>query len=152
MQKDYVFEEKTILDTLVASIRYNGCYDEMGPYISELFRVIKGNAIGPVTTLYYDNCFKEEAADIEICVAVKKPMTGKDVAALNLEGGKFITTVHVGPYETLCEAYEAMGNYIKEKGLAVELPSREVYVKGPGVFLKGNPQKYETEIMYRIKD
>lgn len=152
MQKEYVFEEKTILDTLVASIRYKGRYDEMGTYIAELFRVVKGNAIGPVTALYYDDCFKEEAADIEVCVAVKKPMTGKDVAALNLEGGKYITTTHVGPYETLREAYEAMGRYIREKGLAVELPSREVYVKGPGMFLKGNPQKYETEIMYRLKE
>ena len=137
MDKAYVFEEKVILDTLVASIRYRGKYDEMGHYIAELFKIVKSNAIGPITALYYDTSFQAENADIEVCVAVKKPVTGKDVAALNLEGGKFISTVHVGPYETLCDGYEAIQMYIEANDLAVETPSREVYLKGPVCFLKG---------------
>lgn len=151
MDKAYVFEEKTILDTLVASIRYKGRYDEMGHYIAELFKVVKGSANGPITALYYDSCFQADGADIEVCVAVKKPVTGKDVAALNLEGGRYICTVHVGPYETLSQAYEAMQKHIETNGLTVETPSREVYLKGPGMLLKGNPQKYMTEIQFKLK-
>lgn len=151
MKRYYEIQEKQVTDTLVATIRYKGRYDEMGHYIGELFKVVKGNAVGPVMALYHDECYQEEDADIEVCVPVKKAVTGKDVAAMNLEGGKFISTIHVGPYNEVGAGYKALTDYAHEKGLECEIPSREIYQKGPGMLLKGNPDKYETEILFKIK-
>ena len=33
----------------------------------------------------------------------------------------------------------------------VVLPTREVYLKGPGMLLKGNPEKYLTEIQIPVR-
>ena len=33
---------------------------------------------------------------------------------------------------------------------ARQWPSREIYLKGPGMFFKGNPHKYVTEIQLPI--
>jgi effector-binding domain-containing protein len=33
-----------------------------------------------------------------------------------------------------------------ERKLKLNLPTREVYVKGPGMIFKGNPKNYLTEI------
>lgn len=150
MSKVYEIKEKSITDVLVASIRYKGRYDEMGHYISELFKVVKGAASGPVMALYHDDSYQEENADIEVCVPVKKPVSGKDVTSLTLEGGKYLSTLHVGPYEDLSGAYKALADYMNEKGIQSEVPSREIYLKGPGMLLKGNPEKYETEIMMKV--
>jgi effector-binding domain-containing protein len=37
---------------------------------------------------------------------------------------------------------------VEEKTL---LPSREVYLKGPGIIFRGNPKKYLTEIQILIE-
>jgi effector-binding domain-containing protein len=39
---------------------------------------------------------------------------------------------------------------VKEKGYTVVSPTREVYLKGPGMIFKGNPRKYVTEIQFPI--
>ena len=46
---------------------------------------------------------------------------------------------------------KTMLKYITEKKLETELPVREVYIKGPGMFFKGNPDKYITEIIIPLK-
>ena len=41
--------------------------------------------------------------------------------------------------------------YIKSKGYEIEFPTREVYLKGPGMIFRGNPAKYLTEIQILIR-
>ena len=36
-------------------------------------------------------------------------------------------------------------------GYKVSLPTREVYLKGPGMIFRGNPKKYLTEIQSRLR-
>lgn len=150
MARSYEVREKTIEDMLVASIRYKGRYDQMGQYIGELFKVVKGAASGPMFALYHDETYMEEGADIEVCVPVKKQVSGKEVTCRTLPGGRYLSTLHVGPYEALCDGYKALSDYQAEKGLKTVQPSREVYLKGPGMLLKGNPEKYETELLYKL--
>lgn len=57
-----------------------------------------------------------------------------------------MTLLHKGPYEELGRAYERLLKYAKEKGYEFASPCREVYLKGPGMIFKGNPQNYLTEI------
>ena len=35
--------------------------------------------------------------------------------------------------------------------METQLPSREVYLKGPGMILRGNPKNYLTEIQIPVK-
>ena len=45
-----------------------------------------------------------------------------------------------------------MLKYVKERGYEVALPTREVYLKGPGMIFRGNPKKYLTEIQLPINE
>ena len=42
--------------------------------------------------------------------------------------------------------YAKVFAYINERKLKVCSPTREVYLKGPGMIFKGNPKNYLTEI------
>jgi effector-binding domain-containing protein len=59
--------------------------------------------------------------------------------------------MHQGPYETLGRSYEKILAYAHEKGYRIALPTREVYVKGPGMIFRGNPAKYLTEIQLPVE-
>ncbi|HEY6249898.1 MAG TPA: GyrI-like domain-containing protein, partial [Candidatus Angelobacter sp.] len=67
-----------------------------------------------------------------------------------LPGGKFVSLVHQGPYTELGKSYERLFAYLHAKGLQGQLPSREIYLKGPGMLFRGNPRKYLTEIQVRV--
>lgn len=68
-----------------------------------------------------------------------------------MPGGKCVSLIHKGPWDKLGDSYERIMSYIKEKGYETVIPSREIYLKGPGIILKGNPKNYLTEIQILIK-
>jgi len=151
-EKIYTFELITVPEQLIASIRYKGKYDEAGKYISILFKAVGGNARGPVFALYHDASYMEEGADIEMCVPVKKAIEKGEVTSRILESETYLTTMHIGPYDKLNYAYKAMQDEMDAKGLESSIPIRETYEKGPGMLLKGNPEKYKTVLQFPVKN
>lgn len=144
-------EEKELDTILIAGIRYKGRYDDCGDKFGEISKKVGRFISGKPFNLYYDSEFKEDGADIETCMPVRK---GKDVNGINireLPGGHCVSLIHKGPYENLNRSYEKIINYIKEKGYKDVLPIREVYVKGPGMIFKGNPKNYLTEIQIMVE-
>jgi effector-binding domain-containing protein len=69
-----------------------------------------------------------------------------------LPGGRCVALLHQGPYEELGRSYAKILDYVKQKGYEFEMPTREVYIKGPGMIFKGNPRKYLTEIQLLLKE
>lgn len=49
-------------------------------------------------------------------------------------------------------AYAAIDSYAAENGVQLQPPFREVFIKGPGMVMKGSPDKYITEIIFPIKE
>lgn len=150
--REYTFELKDMPDQLVASLRYKGRYDEMGTYIGKLFKAAGASANGAPFALYYDETYMEEGADIEVCLPVKKAIDKKGVTSRTIPGTRCLVTCHRGPYEALSYAYKAMQDALNEKGLKAVQPTREVYEKGPGMLLKGNPDKYRTLVMFPVEE
>lgn len=137
---------KSLPESLVASVRYKGKYNEMGTYIGKLFKHCARYMSGKVFALYHDEDFKESHADIEVCLPVKKAIEKPGITYRTLPGGQAITIVHKGSYETLGTSYKLLIDYAKNNNIKTTVPSREIYIKGPGMILKGNPKKYLTEI------
>jgi len=147
---NYKFEIKNIEPIMVASIRYKGKYSDVGKYIGKIYKAVKGNSKGAPLNCYYDSEYKEEA-DIELCVPTSKVVNNSEVTSKELPRIKAICTTHNGRYESLNKAYKAILDYAKENNLKCLTPSREVYIKGPGVIFKGNPNNYITEIIIPIE-
>jgi hypothetical protein len=67
------------------------------------------------------------------------------------EYGLTAQILHVGSYSAEDKDIAALKGFIAANGLAIAGPHEEEYVKGPGMFFKGNPDKYRTLIRYRVE-
>lgn len=144
---NYQIEEKEIAAVLVASIRYKGKYNDVGKHIGKLYKAVKDNGAGAPIQCYYDGEYVEGDADMELCIPTKKMISSPEVTSKKLPAVKAICTTHVGSYEKLNLAYKALFDYANEHNIHCITPSREIYVKGPGMVFKGNEDNYITEII-----
>lgn len=147
---EYKIGVKTIEPVTVASIRYKGKYSDVGKYIGKIYKALKGNAKGSPFNCYYDGEYKEEA-DIEVCVPTSKSINHPNITVKELPQIKALYTTHNGAYDTLNVAYKAIFDYAEVHNIKCVIPSREIYVKGPGMIFKGNPNKYVTEIIIPVE-
>ena len=67
-----------------------------------------------------------------------------------LPGGKAVTLLHQGPYDTLCVAFERVMQYTEKHQLQFLLPMRVVYIRGPGLIWR-KPKKYLTEVVVLVE-
>jgi effector-binding domain-containing protein len=116
----------------------------------KLGRALGPNIAGPALTLYYDEECREDDANYEAAMPIKKEIRKEGIAVRKLKGGRAATLIHQGPYETIGNAYKKMIDYLKAKNLKLRLPSREIYLKGPRI-LFNNPKRYVTEIQYLLE-
>ena len=68
-----------------------------------------------------------------------------------LPGVRCVALVHKGPYDQMGRSYAKVLKWIKERNYKVVLPTREVYLKGPGMIFRGNPKNYVTEIQIPVE-
>lgn len=149
-QPPYEIEEKEVAPLLIAAVRMKAVYKDCGPAFAKIGKQYMWQTCGPAMFLCYDACY-QEIADYEVCFPVKPgtaPVEGIDVR--ELPAGKCVSLIHAGPYDKLGETYEKLRAYAAEKGYELALPSREVYLRGPGIFFRGNPDKYVTDVQLMI--
>ena len=65
--------------------------------------------------------------------------------------GTVAEILHKGPYATEKETVRRLTNYVTEQGYTIVGTHEEEYLKGPGMFGPGNPDKYLTIIRYQVK-
>lgn len=154
MLEEIVFEvgEKTLSETQVAGLRWKGRYDESGKAFRQVGRLAGRQINGKPMNLYFDTEYKEEDADIETCFPVRSMKPSGALSVHTLPGGHCVYLVHKGPYENLGRSYAKIMAYMEKKGYQPLLPSREIYLKGPGMIFRGNPKNYLTEIQFMISE
>jgi effector-binding domain-containing protein len=114
------------------------CLGESGQYPS-----------GPPFALYYGMEFDEKDIEMEICVPVGRIMGGKDdVDGREVAGGLMASTLHMGPYHQVAEAYQVLDLWIKENGYEYAGPAREIYLVGMGQV--EDEADYRTEVLISI--
>ena len=142
----FSIEEKSISQMLVAGIRMKGKYSDCGIGFARLGRAVGRYIKGKCLCLYYDGEYREEDAEFEPCFPVSKAVQVDGVVVHELPASRCVTLIHQGRYDTLGRSYARVLKYVSDRKLALALPSREVYLKGPGIIFKGNPNNYLTEI------
>jgi DNA-binding transcriptional MerR regulator/effector-binding domain-containing protein len=143
-------EEKVVDAMLIAGVRMRGKYSDCGQGFARVSRKFGRHICGKPLLLHYDMEYKESDADFEACLPIKNGASADGIDVRDLPGGRCVTLLHQGPYDDLGRSYAKLLEYIKQKGYHVQTPTREVYLKGPGMILKGNPKKYLTEIQMLI--
>jgi effector-binding domain-containing protein len=84
-------------------------------------------------------------------VKLPEPPKGMTIQVTTWEYGEVAEILHIGPYDKEEPAINRLHDFIKNNGFLIVGDHEEEYVKGPGMFFKGNPKKYYTIIRYRVK-
>jgi len=72
------------------------------------------------------------ALDLEAGFPVGKALPGKgEISAGVIPGGKFITTIHRGPYDTISPAYDALTRWASDHRLSPSGVAYEYYLNDP---------------------
>ena len=147
----FVCEEKALSPQLIAAVRMQAPYQDCGKGFSKIGKQFWNQICGPALLLCYDHEYRE-IADYETCMPIKKGKPAAGIDVRELPGGRCVSLLHKGQYSELSRSYSKILSYCKEKGFMLVTPCREVYLKGPGMFFKGNPKKYLTELQMMIEE
>jgi DNA-binding transcriptional MerR regulator len=146
----FEIQEQELEPMLVGGVRMTGRYSDCGKGFATLGKRLGRQIAGKPLCLYYDGEYREQDANFEPCMPLRKPIEAEGISVRELPGGRCVSLMHRGPYEELGRSYARVLQYVKEHGYQVQLPTREVYHKGPGMFFRGNPKKYLTEIQLLV--
>jgi effector-binding domain-containing protein len=149
---NFQVEEKRLDTMLIAGVRMRGKYSDCGQGFARIGRRFGRHICGKALLLLYDTEFKEDDADFEACMPISKGTSVDGIDVRELQGGRCATLLHLGPYDELGRSYEKILAYAKAQSYKLQLPTREVYLKGPGMIFRGNPEKYLTEIQLLLDD
>lgn len=147
---NFAVEEKSIEPLLVAGIRMKGKYSDYGAAFAQLGKTIGRYIAGKSLCLYYDGEYREGDADFEPCFPIRREVSVKGISVHTLPGGKCLSLLHRGAYDQLGRSYARILAGARRRTANLLLPTREVYLKGPGMILKGNPNNYLTEILLLV--
>ena len=67
-------------------------------------------------------------------------------------GGSGLDCWHHGSYTSLGRSYKQIFDTAADKKLERQPPVIEIYHKGPGMFFRGNPDKYVSKIRIPVKN
>jgi DNA-binding transcriptional MerR regulator len=153
-QRQQTVEEKTLAPMLIAGVRLRGRYSDCGKGFSRIGRALGRYISGKPMMLHYDEEYHEDDADFEACMPVRRPQaeSADGIDLREIPGGRCATLLHKGPYDQIGSAYATILKYVKTKNYRIVMPTREVYLKGPGMIFKGNPKNYLTEIQILVED
>jgi DNA-binding transcriptional MerR regulator/predicted transcriptional regulator YdeE len=144
-------QEKVLEPQLVAGIRMKGKYSDCGKAFGRIGRSFGRFICGKPMLLHYDTEYREDDADFEACMPVRKKKEVAGLSVRELPGGRCVSLVHQGPYDQLGRSYARIFQCINDHKYKAILPTREVYLKGPGMIFRGNPKNYLTEIQILIE-
>ena len=151
-ESNFEVEEKTTDSILVAGVRMKGRYEECERGFAKIGQRFGRHICGKALLLHYDKEYKEDDADFEACMPIRKGSSSEDISVRELPGGRCLSLLHKGPYTAIGRSYEKIVGYANEKGYQIQCPSREIYIKGPGMIFKGNPKNYLTEIQILVQE
>jgi len=107
-----------------------------------------GRRAGPPLAIYHGEGFDPDAVDVEVGVPVAgRPRAAPGLDVRLLPAVEAVTTVHVGPYERIGDAYAALAAWAAEYGHALGAGPREAYLVGPD---RSPPDGWRTEVAWPL--
>ena len=118
-------------------------YGAIFQYLGELGE----SPAGPPFSAYYN--MDMQNLDVEIGVPVAKKLAGKgEVQASEIPGGRAATCLHVGPYDKMQPAYQALMQWMGANGYEAKGVAYEVYLNDPA---QSPPEEWQTLISFPLK-
>lgn len=103
---------------------------------------------GPIMTIYHDNEYREQDADLEVAVPVvgQAEVDDPTLVLQTLPATRVVSVVYTGPYQGISSAHEAVFRAVQAL-LDWNGPAREVYLNDPNRVAE---QELMTEVQYPV--
>jgi effector-binding domain-containing protein len=148
----YRVEERDLTEqpTLVtrARLRIPDIRGWIGPAFGRVIAAIQASGSAPSAppfARYQPVEDRLDTFDVEAGFPVAGPITpvGDDIQAATLPAGPAAVTVHVGPYDEMTPAYDALEKWVADRGGAVAGAPWESYLSEP----VGDPSTWMTQVV-----
>lgn len=135
----------------VASVRKEIAQDQIGVWVEEavgrLFPALGAAGVspaGPMVCRYHT--WEDGRTECEVAL----PVSGEVPDTLDeseLPGGRSATVLHVGHYDDLSNAYDALSSWIESAGEAPAAGPFEIYLNDPSVT---PPEEWQTQVVWPL--
>jgi effector-binding domain-containing protein len=154
--KLYDIRVKEALAARVLTVTLRGPLDSLGAQIGETFVRLYSHLLraqvaptGPALAMYLEETWRDPLTlALEIPI-VEAPPLEPDMTLQELAASTVAATVHVGDYDTIRGAHDALRVWIPEHGYEQAGPCREVFIVCPAQTL--NPREYRTEVLWPVR-
>jgi effector-binding domain-containing protein len=146
---DYEVELHELAPTPAAVIRKTVAWSEITSTVSQIFSAVSAylKRVGAEPDAAFGRYNPQgERIAMEVGFTIDRPVQGEgEIVATSLPGGEAAVCLHVGPYDTVSEAYAALTAWIKEQGREQAGAPWEVYTTPP------EEQPPVTEVVFPLK-
>lgn len=119
------------------------CYGAVAQYLGQIGQFPAGDPFAAYYNMDMQNL------DLEIGFPVASKIPGKDaIQPGEIPGGKSVICMHIGPYDKIAAAYEAMDQWMKANHVEPSGVCYEFYLNDPQ---QTPPEALETRIMFPLK-
>lgn len=129
--------------------------EEIDNLIDELYKVIDRSdnlvSMGTHMTIFHQsyNIYNPDDTDIEVCIPINLELNETQYFTRIIEGGLYISTIYIGSYDMIGNAYVALLKWAKQNHYSITGPTVERYYKDKR---HSNTQdEYITEICIPVK-
>ena len=143
---------KTIPDVFIAYEQFHGKLEDIHGRHAKLLEKFGMAADGPPLTLYLDDHQYDEEMDVECSLPVKQKIPVAGLRFRNLPGAKVVSVLYEGDFNKIWMGYQKIIDYLNKERLAIQSPSREIYLRGEGNLLSRGSGDFLTEIQFVISD
>jgi effector-binding domain-containing protein len=117
-------------------------YGAIMQYLGELGE----QPVGMPFAAYYNMDMQD--LDLEIGFPVSKPLPDRgEMKSGALPAGPIATTLHIGPYDAIGPAYEALTQFMQTNGYSPSGAAYEFYFSGPDT----PPAEIQTQVMFPLQ-
>ncbi len=128
------------------TVAFQDLSSKLGEFVGEVFGYLQqqgAEPAGPPFSRYHG--IGQDGIDFEAGLPVSKPLPGSGrIKPGELPGGSVVSAVHMGSYENLPKAGEALSSWAAEHGRKEAGPNWEVYWVAPGH--NADPASWKTEV------
>jgi effector-binding domain-containing protein len=146
--RDFPAQPAVSIRTTTSAEGLRAFFDTALPEVWAYFESAGVQPAGPPFGLFHT--YAPDNIDIETGFPTSERIDGGGrVRASELPAGRAVVTWHVGPYEGLADAHNAVRAYIADHGLEPAGPSWEVYWSDPRA--EPDSSRWKTEVIWAIK-
>ena len=77
-------EEKVLQPMLIAGVRMKGKYSDCGKGFAKIGKALGRHLCGKPLNLYYDGEYREDDADLEACIPIRKRVEAEGISVSDL--------------------------------------------------------------------